>query len=259
MLHSLRRRLLSTNFPDGYGKTVLSEVDSTNAHALRISKIARGPEWILGLKQTQGRGRRGRPWADPTGNFAATLLLFPNDALDQIALRSFVAACALYQTFTDVLGNKAELSLKWPNDVLLNDRKVAGILLETQILGPQSVALAIGMGVNLRHAPQPDQLEARAVAPVSIWEQTQVNITPEAFLDTLATQYHAFETQFTTLGFAPIRAFWLSHAARLGEVITARVADREITGTFDTVDETGHLILVTDQGRETIAAADIFF
>ncbi len=254
-----RQQHLSINFPSGYAKTVLAEVDSTNAHALRIAKDSHGPTWILGLRQTQGRGRRGRPWADPEGNFAATLLLFPNETPDKIALRSFVAACALYKAFAQVIGSDSSLSLKWPNDVLLGGQKVAGILLETSALGPSKFALAIGMGVNLRHAPEPASLEPRAVAPTSIFQATGLAISPEPFLDILAGQYAILEEQFQTYGFAPIRAFWLDHAARLGTEITARIADREITGTFDTIDETGHLILETGAGREKIAAADIYF
>ena len=238
---------------------MLAEVDSTNAHALRIAKESHGPTWILGLRQTQGRGRRGRAWADPEGNFAATLLLFPQETPDKIALRSFVAACALYKSFAQIIGSQDSLSLKWPNDVLLDGQKVAGILLETTALGPSSFALAIGMGVNLRHAPAAATLEHRAVAPTSIYQSTGIEIAPEPFLDVLAKHYAGLEDQFQTYGFAPIRAFWLDHAARLGTEITARIADRETIGTFDTIDETGHLILETGAGREKIAAADIYF
>lgn len=259
MRHNWLQQHLSIKFPDGYEKQVLSEVDSTNALALREAKVTTFPTWFLGLKQTKGRGRRGRPWMDPVGNFAGTLLLFPKDSPDKIALRSFAAACALYNSFADVIGNDRDLSLKWPNDVLLNGQKVAGILLETTVIGKGTFALAIGIGVNLRHAPQAASLETRAVSPTSLYEATGIEIDPETFLTHLAHHYAEAEFQLANQGFAPIRALWLSHAARLGEVITARVAQKEITGTFDTVDETGHLILLTDTGRQAIAAADIYF
>ena len=137
---------LSASFPNGYNKHVLETVDSTNAEAARIAGSLSSPTWILGLKQTAGRGRGGRHWADPQGNFAATLVLFPDDPLQTRVLRSFVAAVALFDTLVTLTGRAEAFSLKWPNDVLLNGAKLAGILLETVPLSAGRSALAIGMG-----------------------------------------------------------------------------------------------------------------
>lgn len=247
------------DWPSGYGRRVLAEVDSTNAEAMRIAHDLTGPEWILGLRQTQGRGRRGRPWADPAGNFAATLVLRPTESPDVVALRSFVAALALHGAFIAVTGQAAPFSLKWPNDVLLNGGKVAGILLES-LGAAQGVAhLAIGIGVNLAQAPQATDLPEGAVRPVSLAEETGTLIGPEEFLDALAAEYARLETQFQTYGFEPIRTAWLARAARLGETVTARTGTTETTGRFDTVDANGNLILTTPKGRQAIAAADVFF
>jgi BirA family biotin operon repressor/biotin-[acetyl-CoA-carboxylase] ligase len=86
-----------------------------------------------------------------------------------------------------------------------------------------------------------------------------VSVTPEAFLDALASSYARYETQFVTYGFAPIRTAWMANAARLGDVITARTAREEWVGTFREVDETGQLVLETSQGIRTIPAADVYF
>ena len=238
----------------------MAEVDSTNAEAARIAAGLRGPEWILGLRQTQGRGRRGRPWADPAGNFAATLVLQPGEAPDQVALRSFVAALALYDAFVAATGTTEPFALKWPNDVLLNGGKVAGILLESAgVMGGMVSHIAIGIGVNLKHAPDVGEVEVGATRPVSLWAETGVEIAPEAFLDLLAAAFARYETQLRTFGFAPIRTAWLARAARLGEVITARTSREETTGTFETVDSSGNLVLNTAKGRVAIPAADIYF
>jgi BirA family biotin operon repressor/biotin-[acetyl-CoA-carboxylase] ligase len=213
-----------------------------------------GPAWILALEQTAARGRRGRSWATPRGNFAGTLIMTRKEEPSIAALRSFVTSLALYRTFVDVTGQADAFALKWPNDVLLNGGKVAGILLES--IGAH---LVIGIGVNLSHAPGRDAVEARALTPVSLAGALDVQVAPEVFLDTLAAQYDAAEQQFSTYGFAPIRAAWLSHAARLGEVITARTMRDETTGTFEDVDEDGNLILRTAQGLVAITAADVFF
>jgi len=118
---------------------------------------------------------------------------------------------------------------------------------------------AIGIGVNLAHAPQASEVEEGATRPVSLAGEASVSITPEEFLDLLAPAYAAREQSFTTYGFAPIRAAWLDRAARLGEAITARTARETHHGTFETVDEQGNLVLSTAQGRRAIPAADVFF
>lgn len=247
------------DWPDGYGKRVLASIDSTNAEAARIADDLAGPEWILALEQTAGRGRRGRAWVNPVGNFAATLVLHPTEPPEVVALRSFVASLALYDAFVAVTGRPQGLSLKWPNDVLLNGGKVAGILLESVGMARDIRHIGIGIGVNLKEAPGADQVEEGALRPVSLLSETGIAVSPEEFLDALAPAYAHHEAQFRIYGFEPIRALWLDRAARLGEVITARSMRDERTGTFETVDAAGNLVLSTAKGRETIAAADIFF
>lgn len=250
---------MSTNWPDGYGRRVLAEVDSTNAEAARIAPTLAGPEWILALRQTAARGRRGRAWANPEGNFAATLVMKPGESADQMALRSFVASLALYDACVAVTGRTDGFALKWPNDVLLNGGKLAGILLESAGSGAKLTHFAIGIGVNLISAPDTDEVEPGAVRPVSLLSETGAKVTPEVFLDHLAAAYARFETQFVTYGFAPIRTAWLDRAARLGQVITARTTRDEISGTFETVDEAGNLVLSSGAKRHAIPAADVFF
>lgn len=247
-------------WPTGFGRRLLSEVDSTNAEALRRAGEISGPCWILGLRQLQGRGRRGRRWSDPEGNFAATLLLHPSESASIAALRSFVAALALADALRAVAPEPgAEIALKWPNDVLLNGGKVAGILLESAGRGGGLAHLAIGIGVNLVATPGQEGIERGALRPVSLLSETGTRLGPETFLTYLAAAYAKRERQFTDFGFAPIRIAWLARAARLGQPVTARTGREEHTGTFRDIDMTGALLLDTPQGRASIAAAEIFF
>lgn len=243
-----------TAWPEGYARRVLQDVDSTNAEAFRRAAALVGPEWIMAHRQSGARGRGGRAWVTPAGNFSATLVLSLNDPPAQVALRSFVAALALRDALCDVADGDAALTLKWPNDVLLSGGKVAGILLERA--GPH---LAIGIGVNLIAAPSAAEVEARALRPVSVLAETGRRILPEVMLDALAAAYEARESEFTTWGFAPIRTAWLAHAAKLGETITARTGHQQRTGVFETVDDEGQLVLKTPEGRVHVAAADVFF
>jgi len=246
-------------WPPGYGRVILAETDSTNAEATRRAPGLTGPEWILARQQSAARGRRGRPWAMPAGNFAATLVLLPKERPEIVALRSFVAALALHDAFVAATGRAEPFALKWPNDVLLNGGKVAGILLESTGQGPRVSHLAIGIGINLGAAPKAAQVEPGATRPVSLTAETGARVTPEEFLDLLAPAYAAREAQFTAQGFAPIREAWLQRAARIGDEITARTTHESIPGTFETVDAMGNLVLNTAKGRRAIPAAEVFF
>ena len=217
------------------------------------------PTWILGLRQTQGRGRRGRPWSDPVGNFAATLVLLPDQPPHMLALRSFVASLALYDTLASVAGQSKAFSLKWPNDVLLNGSKLAGILLETLPRTGQSQGLAVGIGVNLLNVPATDHWEPTALRPVSLYSELGVQISPQDFLSILAESFAHFEAKFMSQGFAPIRDDWLARAANVGQEITAKTVKQTFRGRFETIDLDGQLVLQNDLGRHVIAAAEVFF
>ncbi|MES2433888.1 MAG: biotin--[acetyl-CoA-carboxylase] ligase [Pseudomonadota bacterium] len=237
---------------------VLQTVDSTNAYALRMAPDTPGPAWFLGLEQTAGRGRRARPWASPLGNFYGTLLLQPVESPEIIALRSFAASLALRDAFVSLTGLPGAFALKWPNDVLLNGGKVAGILLESTA-SKTGFDLAIGIGVNLIGAPDPAAVEPGATIPVSLLHETGLKITPEAFLDALAPAYAAWEAAFVNQGFTALRQEWLAHAARLGDTIRARTGNQTREGVFETIDPAGNLILLMSSGPVAIPAAEVFF
>nr|MCU0911435.1 biotin--[acetyl-CoA-carboxylase] ligase [Paracoccaceae bacterium] len=199
------------------------------------------------------------PWASLPGNFAATLAMRPEGTAEAAALRSFVAALALHDAFAAVTGGAGPFALKWPNDVLLNGGKVAGILLESAGAGRGVQRLAIGIGVNLAAAPSPDEVEPGATRPVSLASETGIVIGALAFLDHLAPAFAAWEDQFATFGFAPVRNAWLARAARRGEMLTARTGTETHAGRFETLDDSGALVIRTAEGPRHIAAADIYF
>ena len=238
---------------------ILDQVDSTNAYGLRLATSLAGPAWFLAREQSAGRGRRARAWASPRGNFHATLVMRPREPASVVALRSFAAALALREALVAVTGMPDQLALKWPNDVLLNGGKVAGILLESVAAGEGVAHLVIGIGVNLFAAPDPSLLEPGALAAVSLLAETGLRVTAEAFLDVLAPAHARWEAIFVREGFAPVRQEWLAHAARLGQLIRARTGTQTREGRFETVDASGALILGTSGGRVAIPAAEVFF
>lgn len=235
---------------------ILDEVDSTMAEAARRAGTLDRPTWILAYRQKAGKGRQGRAWLSPAGNLSATLVCRPGCTAQEAALRSFTAANALLETLALYVERDA-LSLKWPNDVLLNGGKVAGILLESAGSGHFIDWLSVGVGVNLRTAPT--DLPEMDFRPVALAEQGGEEVDPETFLTVLADNYATQEEKLLRLGFRRIREDWLSHAARLGEVIAARTPREVIEGVFDTIDEEGNLVLITAKGPRAIPAADVHF
>ena len=243
-------------WPSGHALRQLEEIDSTNEEARRLASTGmQGPLWIVADRQTKGRGRRGREWHSLAGNLYATLLLNPASRIAQCAQLSFVAALAAADLVAQC-APLANVNLKWPNDVLLDGRKIAGILLETS--GKDAGApdwLAIGFGVNLVSYPLNAEFPATSLRTVNVDPPA-----PKDGLTRLAALWVEWYRVWENSGFVPIREAWLARAAGLGQRIRARLPDEEATGVFEGIDETGALILREQSGRvRIIAAGDVYF
>lgn len=240
-------------------RLTLGSVDSTNAEAARLAAAGEpGPLWILAREQTAGRARRGRSWTCEPGNLFVTLLSRPEFEPRRAALLSFAASLAVAE-LVETLTPAAEITLKWPNDVLVNGRKVAGILLESAGAAGRLDWLSIGIGVNLVGAPGDLEIRPGGTAPVSLVEAGAPPTTPEAALDHLAPAMERWLSTFEAEGFAPIRRAWLARAAHLGQRIGAGLPNETLEGIFEAVDDDGNLVLNTASGQRRIAAAEIFF
>jgi BirA family transcriptional regulator, biotin operon repressor / biotin---[acetyl-CoA-carboxylase] ligase len=232
---------------------ILDTIDSTNAEALRRAEAGeRGPLWIVAERQSTGRGRRGRSWVSPAGNLHATLLVIDPAPAALAPQLSFVAGVALHDAAAAAAPALApRLALKWPNDLLCGGRKIAGILVEG---GGDPVATAIGFGVNCREHP-PD-----AEYPATDFASDGADVAATALFDLLAAAMTQRLCQWCCgTGFAAIRLAWLERAAGRGNPIRVRLADRELIGSFDTIDESGRLLLCYAGGTfEAIAAGEVF-
>jgi BirA family biotin operon repressor/biotin-[acetyl-CoA-carboxylase] ligase len=232
------------------------ELDSTNAEARRRAEAgAGGPVWITAAVQTAGRGRRGRAWSTTKGNLAATLLLTTDRAPAEAAQVSFVAALAAADLADACLGEGAA-RLKWPNDVLIHGKKAVGILVESGARADSRLWLAVGIGVNLAHAPPNVERPATAFAE----HMAAPPPTPRAALDVLAERFEAWRTAWSSEGFAPIARAWTVRALGLGERCEARLPTRTVAGVAEGLDLDGALRLrLDDGGLERITAGDVFF
>ncbi len=241
-------------WPDGWGLIERDTVDSTMAEAQRLLPELTQPTWVMARHQTDARGRQGRVWEMPEGNLAATLIYRPQSTLAEAARRSFMAANALFEALA-LSVDRTRLALKWPNDVLLDGGKVAGILLESSSKGEFVDWLAVGVGVNLAAAPVVDDA---VFAPISV-AAAGAQVDPLTFLTRLADCFATQEEKLAAFGFPRIREDWMRHAAKVGEEITVKIDGVAQRGIFDTVDQAGNLILITPAGPRSIAAADVYF
>lgn len=247
---------MAVTLPAGYTARVLGEIDSTNEEARRLAKAGtEGPVWIMARTQTAGRGRRGRSWVSPPGNLMATLLLRPDCPPIAAGQLSFVAALAVAELVQGV-DPRLEITLKWPNDVLVRDKKVAGILLESSSRPSGALEfLAIGIGVNLRHHPDDTPYPVTSLAA-----QTARVPEPEQALSALAQGFDRAFRLWRTHGFGPIRDGWLKRAKGVGRPILVRLADEELEGIFQGLDSDGALILQQPSGlTRLVTAGEVFF
>ena len=244
-------------WPEGIGRQILDIVESTNTEAKRCAGAVRAPTWIMARRQTAGKGRLGRPWVSLPGNLAATLVM-PTQDPKRAALRSFVAGLALLDACVEQVGRGCQFRLKWPNDLLLNGGKLAGILLEC-LQVDHAHHLLVGFGVNLAAAPTIVGIEKGTPAPVSLVGETGHLIDPESFLQSLANAYRIREQQISEEGFGPIREEWLSFAAGVGATAKFCLPESEIRGVFKTIDDNGHAIVMSAGQRHAIAAGEMMF
>lgn len=244
-----------THWPTGYALRHFASIDSTNEEAKRLASAGEtGPVWIVADHQTAGRGRRGRSWQSPAGNLAATLLLRPEKGANEAAQLSFVAALAASDAVS-VLAPSTSVRVKWPNDVLAEERKIAGILLESAGGGGRLDWLAVGVGINLIGFPPDTEFAATSLVHLG-----RPPIAPRVAATHLAAAWSRWYEKWLADGFGEIRDVWLSRAARLGERIRARLQTEETSGVFEGIDEDGALILREAANRvRTIAAGEVFF
>lgn len=225
-------------------------IGSTNAEALRLARTGeRGPLWVTAKSQTTGRGRRGRVWVSEPGNLYASVLLTDPASPERFPELSFVAALALHDAIGGrIPGLVSRLVLKWPNDLLIDRYKFAGILVEGE-----GASVVIGIGVNCVHHPDGTDHPATDLATAG------VRATPEGLFAPLSAAMTARLNQWNRgAGFFAIRADWLARAAGLGKPIRVKVAEGEIEGQFEGIDDTGRLLLRRPDGVvESLATGDV--
>ncbi len=257
----------------GYRLVSFDTIGSTNAEALaRARQGESGPLWLVSLRQESGRGRRGRAWSTEEGNLAATLLVTGNYELSRAATLGFVAGLALGDALEAFLPetqrvsigldgadgagrSRTRLELKWPNDVLADGAKLAGILLESTLLADGRFAAAVGIGVNVVSHPQDlpyPATDVTAVAGPTRAEDLFVALS-DAWIENSALWDEG-------RGLARLRERWLARAAGLGGPVAVNVEGEVVRGTFETIDADCRFVIRRPDGSVIrITAGDVHF
>ena len=222
-------------------------IGSTNDEARRLGREgAPAGTVVCADEQTAGRGRQARHWYSPPGNLYLSLLLRPAVAPARLAELAFVSALAVADTADALLPPTVRASLKWPNDVLANGAKIAGILLE-QADG----ALVVGIGLNILHAPEQASYQVTTLAACG--GLATVDGARSILLDRVARHLQVWEED----GFAPVRAAWLVRAHPVGSALRVTLQGRSVSGQFAGLDDDGALLLHLPEGLRRIVAGEV--
>ncbi|SHO66180.1 BirA family transcriptional regulator, biotin operon repressor / biotin-[acetyl-CoA-carboxylase] ligase [Pseudoxanthobacter soli DSM 19599] len=258
----------------GFRLAAYDELGSTNAEAMERARNGDpGDLWVVTRRQTAGRGRRGRAWVAPPGNLSASLLKVIELPPACGATLGFVAGLALDAALERLAPNlsvdmaldgaegpgegarRDRLLLKWPNDLMLDGGKLAGILLEAENLGGGRTAIVIGIGVNVAHEPEGVPYKATSLASCGI------GIDAEMLFAALGESWVEAERVWDAgRGFPAVRQAWLRRAKGLGGRVAVRLGDKVIDGFFETLDDDGRLLVrAADGSLKQIAAGDVHF
>ncbi|MEN3791863.1 biotin--[acetyl-CoA-carboxylase] ligase [Fulvimarina sp. MAC3] len=240
----------------GYRRLAFADVSSTNTLALEAARSGdQGNLWVTGERQLEGRGRMGRKWVSEAGNLYASWLGIDVAPQAELGKLPFVASVAIRDAVARFVEPPAETQTKWPNDILVDGKKLVGILLEASRLADGRHVLILGCGINIAHKPDD--------APYGV-----TSLRDEGFRGTIETVFEALADEWSRQlkrfdagsNFADIRNDWLSHCVGLGKPCTVRLPDKTLAGSFETLDRDGRLILALANGtKKPISAGDVFF
>lgn len=244
--------------PDGYRHIAYGDIDSTNTEAFRLVDAgAAGNLWLTCERQTIGRGRGGRSWTSEPGNLYATLLTIRDIRLATALELPFVAGVAIHDAIIEACPDieRSRLTLKWPNDLLLDDQKICGILVESREASTVTgLAVALGFGVNVAHHPEDTR------APATHLGAHGLRVTPDRLFIALSHAVNArLDVWRDGAGFDAIRDLWCARALPVGRDMSVSQGDGRVHGTFAGLDVDGALLLNVSGNTRRILFGDVMF
>jgi len=229
------------------------ELESTNSHALNLARNKQifEKEIIVAHQQNGGRGRMDRKWESPKGNLYFSLILQPKVLLNKIPQISFIAAVALRKSLEEILrcaqdNKNCLIQNKWPNDILVNGKKIGGILIEND-----ANLVVLGVGVNILSNPK------NTIFPATNLAEFAVEISAQKLLEKFLDEFEILYKNWLDFGFAGVRNSWLQGAFRLGQEVKINLGEKVLIGNFEDIDLEGNLLLKIDDEMVRISYGDV--
>ena len=231
---------------------VFETLESTSDHCIERAKSG-APEGlaILAHRQTAGRGSRGRQWQSPPGNLNLSVLLRPGLPAAQASIYPLLAGIAVSDAVCAFLPVEAAPVLKWPNDVLLGDAKLAGILIDAAPHGQNLDWLIIGIGINLIYAPE---VPGRSTATLKAHGG---EATPEAAAQMLLHYLDFWLEHFNTSGAASILEAWQQRAHPVGTQLAVQAGGLAVSGRYAGLSPKGELLLNVEDRIERFQTGEV--
>lgn len=231
-----------------YNLLAFEEIDSTNSEALRIASFGAIDDLVVTAKtQTGGKGSKGRAWISMVGNLHASILLASDIDIKKHSQLCFLAANALQNTLCLIAkaqNIELDIKLKWPNDVFIGKKKLAGILVESISFNKRNYVV-IGIGVNILCSPTDTIVHATSLLAEGI-----VIASTEHFLHLFMTSFNKLYKQWTQeRNFIKTRQEWMKHALYLNEIVTIEDGNMRVSGIFKDIDLEGAIRLQRAQGE----------
>lgn len=231
-------------------------VDSTNDLVLARARAGEAEGLVvIAERQSRGRGRHGRVWQSPPGNLYMSVLLRPSRPRGELGSLSLVVGLAAREGVAAATAGRIRPRLKWPNDLLVGDAKLGGILLEAAPTDGEGTAVAAGIGLNVARRPDLPQRPATVLA-----EWVAERPSPESLAERIVAALGVLYGTWNAHGFEALRERWLAAAHGLGEEVQLRLGERLVRGRFLDVDARGRLELGEAPGvRRLYDAGELFF
>ncbi len=239
----------------------LESVDSTNEEIKRRIQGFAKPTWIISKKQSKGKGRNGKSWLSSAGNFSGSIIFFPTVERSLFHLYGFFFGVALYNTVKKIITSGVDIRLKWPNDLMIENGKVSGILLES-VQFPNNInpGLIVGVGVNLNSSPNLNASDNSRYNTQCVANFTNYKIDPIKFFCKFNDELIRLGSRVDENDLFSILDFWKRRSYDKGSIL--QISDSRggfISGKFLGLDEIGGLIVRDNSGTKKIYSGDVYF
>jgi BirA family transcriptional regulator, biotin operon repressor / biotin---[acetyl-CoA-carboxylase] ligase len=244
------------NWHSHFNILIFDHIDSTNEEAKRVASLCPDKDFLIwSHMQTKGKGRNSNSWISPKDNLYLSILTQGKEDISNISYLPFIMALAIGDVIKKYTNNADLVQYKWPNDVLYDGKKIAGILIETKITNNnQTDWVIIGTGINLISSPK-----IEGYPTTNIFDITKQEISVEDAIDQVMHNLAYYQNLFQKEGFKVIKDLWLTNAFGIGKLLTVSSANSRLLGTLEGIDDDGAILLKLSNGSITkILSGDLF-